>query len=374
MSKPRRVLCGGVDIKDWSRRAVPEQIRAQQSLINVVYGACREAGLPEQIVQSSGDGVLVIPPGDIDESAVIPDLIRGLTISIRQENRLLSDPAKIRLRLALTSGMVSTGPTGFSGPAIIDCFRLLDSPPLKKVLTDYPAADLAVIVSNYLYMDVIQHGFRDLRPEEFWHVQSALPERDYTINAWMWASDRTGGPSPAAGPEPTTSAPAHSDEIVTARDLIRSGKLREATRILDAITPEGDGDRLAVLDARADCLIATGHHQQAIGHLEEMLRIQPDAPAGVYLRLSRGHLELGNVHAARHTLKHLIGLIPVEPEAYLELGRLERLAGDRGSALTHLAEAAKLLAAEGMAGRLIEELLELSATQPVITPGRAGQA
>ncbi|GAA3230985.1 hypothetical protein [Actinocorallia longicatena] len=197
MSLPRRALCGAADIKGWSSRLVPEQMRAQQSLVDVVHAACREAGLPEEILQNSGDGVLIIPPSDIDETRVIPDLIRGMTMALRQENRLLSEAARIRLRLALTSGMVTPGPAGFGGGTVIECFRLLDSKPAKAALEDYPSADLAVIVSDYLYRDVIRHGFRDLRADSFWATRSEIPEKDFIADAWLYVSDRKGGPGPS---------------------------------------------------------------------------------------------------------------------------------------------------------------------------------
>jgi tetratricopeptide (TPR) repeat protein len=362
MTPPRRTLCGAVDIKGWSGRPVPEQIRAQQSLVTVVRCACREAGLPEEIVQNSGDGVLIMPPGDIDESTAIPDLVRGMTTALRQENRLLSEAARIRLRLALSSGMVATGPTGFSGPAIIECFRLLDSPPARAALTDFAQAELAVIVSDYLYRDVIQHGFRDLRAEDFWSVRSTLPEKSFTANAWVWVSDRTGGSPPeVATPAEETPArpPGLPDEITKARLALDEGRPREALALLDAIAPTSGVERSALLDVKAACLISLGEHRRAVADLEEILRLEPIPSPATLLRLGRAHLQLGNVQVARHTFRYLIDRAPMEPEAYLELGRLERQAGRGAAAKGCLAEAARLLPANGLLAVLVDELLEL---------------
>ncbi|MFI6922690.1 tetratricopeptide repeat protein [Nonomuraea spiralis] len=303
MSSPRRVLCGAVDIKGWSGRPVPEQIRAQQSLVTVVYAACRAAGLPEEIVQSSGDGVLIMPPSDIDETAVIPELVHGLTVALRQENRLLSDGARIRLRLSLTNGVVSTGPTGFSGPAIIECFRLLDAPVVKSVLVDHPVAELAVIVSDHLYQDVIRHGFRSLRPDEFWKVDGSIRDRDFSATAWVWVSDRT----PAG----------------------RSGQARE------------------------------GGASGGVASLEELLRTRPGPSPSTLLRLGRAQADAGEAEAARLTFTYLIDHAPQEATAYVELGRLERLAGRPAAARHYLAAGAELLDDGGLLARLVRELLEL---------------
>ncbi|MFI7106422.1 tetratricopeptide repeat protein [Nonomuraea sp. NPDC050227] len=304
MSSPRRVLCGAVDIKGWSGRPVPEQIRAQQSLVTVVYAACRAAGLPEEIVQSSGDGVLIMPPSDIDETAVVPELVHGLTVALRQENRLLSEGARIRLRLSLTNGVVSTGPTGFSGPAIIECFRLLDSPAVKSVLVDHPAAELAVVVSDHLYQDVIRHGFRSLRPEEFWRVDGTIPERGFSATAWVWVSERAQAGVPGA-----------------------------------ARTAGADG----------------------VASLEELLRAEPAPSPSTLLRLGRAQLDAGEAEAARLTYTYLIERAPREATAYLELGRLERLAGRPAAARHYFATGAGLLDDGGLLSRLVRELLELSA-------------
>ncbi|MFI6497930.1 tetratricopeptide repeat protein [Nonomuraea typhae] len=331
---------------------MPEQIRAQRSLVTVVHAACRAAGLPEEIVQSSGDGVLIMPPSDIDETAVIPDLVRGLTTALRQENRLLSEAARIRLRLALTNGVVAPGPTGFSGPAIIECFRLLDSPVIKTALVDFPAAELAVIVSDHLYQDVIRHGFRDLDAEDFWRVQSIIQDRGFSATAWVWVSNRAGG-----GATPSADSAKPGGEVAEARALADQGRFREAVRALDAVAPSGVTERMALLDVRADCMIAIGDLEEAIRDLEELLRIGTSPSSSALLRLGRAQLSLGDAQAARLTFKKLI---PREPQAYVELGRLERLAGRTAAAKDYLAAGAELLDDGGPLAALTRELLELA--------------
>ncbi|WP_181019575.1 tetratricopeptide repeat protein [Nonomuraea typhae] len=333
---------------------MPEQIRAQRSLVTVVHAACRAAGLPEEIVQSSGDGVLIMPPSDIDETAVIPDLVRGLTTALRQENRLLSEAARIRLRLALTNGVIAAGPTGFSGPAIIECFRLLDSPVVKAVLVDFPAAELAMVVSDHLYQDVIRHGFRDLDADDFWKVRSTIQDRGFSATAWVWVSNRTGGE-----PAPSTDQAEGGGEVAEARSLADQGRFRDAVRTLDGVTPSGVTERMALLDVRADCLIALGDLEDAIRDLEELLRIGPGAPPSALFRLGRSQLGLGDTQAARQTFKKLIDHTPREPRAYLELGRLERLAGRNAAAKDYLATGAELLDDGGLLATLTRELLEL---------------
>ncbi|GAA2432522.1 hypothetical protein GCM10010191_53200 [Actinomadura vinacea] len=372
MTRSRRALCGAADIKGWSRRLVPEQIRAQQALVDAMLAACRAAGLPEEIVQSSGDGVLIMPPSDIDETAVIPDLVRGLRAALHQENRLLADGARIRLRFALTSGMVSPGPAGFNGAAVVECFRLLDSPPAKAALEDHPHAELAVIVSDHLYQDVIRNGFRDLRPEDFWPVRSTLPDKGFAANAWLYVSDRTGGPaSPPSDTAAQAPAAKPDGEVERARTLIGTGRASAALKLLDAVPGDEPPARLAILDARADANLALDRYEDAKRDLEEMLRLQPDpaSPPGpsALLRLGRCHARLGAEQPARHTWTFLLEHQPRAIEAYLELGRLERRAGRAATAQNYLVEGLRLVrsaagAPAGLVDGLLQELSELPAS------------
>ncbi|MFA1548393.1 tetratricopeptide repeat protein [Actinomadura chokoriensis] len=384
-ARSRRSLCAGLDIKGWSRRLVPEQIRAQQALVSVALAACREAGLPEEIVQSSGDGVLIMPPSDIDESTVIPALISELEVALWQENRLLAEAARIRLRLAMTSGLVTPGPAGFNGTAVIDCFRLLDSPPVKAALEDFPEAQLAVIVSDHLFQDVIRNGFRSLRAEDFWQVRSTLPGKGFSMDAWLYVSDRAGGPARArsdsagapdgvpGGPPRTGRAAEPPARIVEAAGELARGRVEEAMRLLDEVSPDGPEAWSALLDVRAEALMRLGEHERARLDLEELLSLRddpvsPPAPAAL-LRLGRCHAVLGAVREARQTWTFLLEHVPSSVEAYLELGRLERRAGRYAAAQNYLVEGLRLVreeprgadpaAADGLLDGLLRELAAL---------------
>ncbi|MFI0370818.1 tetratricopeptide repeat protein [Actinomadura sp. 1N219] len=403
-ARSRRSLCAGLDIKGWSSRLVPEQIRAQQALVGVALAACREAGLPEEIVQSSGDGVLIMPPSDIDESAVIPALVSELEVALWQENRLLADGARIRLRLALTSGLVTPGPAGFNGTAVIDCFRLLDSPPVKAALDDFPRAQLAVIVSDHLYQDVIRNGFRSLSPEDFWQVRSSLPGKGFSMDAWLYVSDRAGGPAvvpsgPTSAPDAAAHAAPHvapdasrgedpvarsaagpvagpAGHVAQARALLAEARPQEAMRLLDEVSPDGREEWSALLDVRAEALMRLGEYERARLDLEELLgmRVDPVVPPGpsALLRLGRCRAALGAVQEARQTWLFLLEHRPSSVEAYLELGRLERRAGRYATAQSFLVEGLRLVRGEprGMdpatADRLLDGFLRELAALPVL--------
>jgi hypothetical protein len=179
----RTALCGAADIKAWSGRPAAEQIFAQGDLVGVMRAALRFARLPERIEQVGGDSVLIVPPSGIDESVVIPDLLEGLRLALRERNEVLVPSARLRLRFALTRGLVVPGPAGFGGDAVNACFRLLDGPPVRAALDERPDADIATIISDGLFRDVVRHGFGGLRPEEFREVRCELPGKRFAETA-----------------------------------------------------------------------------------------------------------------------------------------------------------------------------------------------
>ncbi|WUH98630.1 hypothetical protein OHR68_34780 [Spirillospora sp. NBC_00431] len=322
----QRRLCIAADIKKWSTRKVPEQIQAQQSLATVTRAACRAAGLPESIAQTQGDGVLLLAPAGIDETAVIPAFVHALTVALEQENRMLAESARIRLRLSLTTGSISDGPTGFGGAAIVECFRLLDSAPVRTALDDHPNAHLALIVSDHLYRDVIQHDFGSLRSADFWPGRSVV--KDFAADAWVAVSDRTGGPDrPPSEPEP----------------------------------PEVTGEPSPPpAFTEADILCAAGDHDGAAEVLNRFLREQPgrDVP-GALLRLGRVHNLRGDSRAARHTWRYLLETHE-RSDACLELGRLEHRDGDSALARTYLLQGLRIARREKEPLEpLVDALLEL---------------
>jgi hypothetical protein len=357
----KRTLCLAADIKSWSNRLVPEQIRAQQALVTVTRAACREAGVPEEIVQQTGDGVLVIPPSGIDENRVIPDYVRGLRTALYQENRLLADDAKIRLRLALTSGMVTSGAAGFAGVAIIEVFRLLDSAPARRALEENPASELAVIVSAHLYRDVVQHGFRDLRPEEFWPVDCSIPDKGFSASAWVYVTERAApAPPPSGGRGPASGTGA----LAAARELVEEGRAREALELLDGASA---ADPVQALDLRADALLALDRLADASAALDELLKLcPPPGPAAALARLGRCKIGLGDLAAAQATLDYLLKHHPESAAARLELGRLELARGRAADARDHLVEGMRLAAGAGSPDPgLLRELTEQMAALPL---------
>ncbi|MFF5263143.1 hypothetical protein ACFY4C_29795 [Actinomadura viridis] len=179
-------LCFAADIERFSRFRTPEAARAQRRFVDLLTDARRHAGVPAADPQPSGDGQFEVFPAALDESVLIPRLVEGLREALARTNADLSAHARLRVRAALHRGHVRRGVNGWIGESAIAVHRLLDSSRLRRALADHPEADLALIVSDILYRDVIVHGYGRLAPDAFRRVRVRLPDKGFEEEGWIY--------------------------------------------------------------------------------------------------------------------------------------------------------------------------------------------
>lgn len=164
-----------VDVEKYSARDAREQLRAQNELHRILSAAARDVGLDQRqwYEQVSGDGELVVLPEDVDVSVVVGDFTSCLEMILGEYNGQVVDGIgrRLRLRVALHHGTLTPGPFGPAGDAPIVVSRLLDAEPLRRLLAEQQDRDLALIVSQSLYQDVVRTGFCSLDPDEFHAVR-----------------------------------------------------------------------------------------------------------------------------------------------------------------------------------------------------------
>ena len=132
--------------------------------------------------EDRGDGVLtVMPPGTACKNIIdpLPERLRGL---IRRHNHVFRDAAGIQLRTAAHIGPVDHDGHGFIGSDINLLFRMLNARPFKRVLTD-SGAELALIISDYLYHNVVCRYPSLISPDSFQPVRF----QDQHISTQGWA-------------------------------------------------------------------------------------------------------------------------------------------------------------------------------------------
>jgi hypothetical protein len=207
-----------LDVAGFGTRAVPERQQVQRRLHQLVEVTLAECGLALDRLrggyQWTGDGINVMLPIDMDPAFALPVLIRSIAAALGADNARSAD--RLRLRMAVGVGLVERSVTGFDGPLIVDISRLVTSAPLRGALSDFPAADLAVAISDNAFTLVIKPGYPGIPVGQFTPVNVAVKE--FAEPAWIWVSARQW-----SGPAYPPLAPADPREIGGYQLLARLG-------------------------------------------------------------------------------------------------------------------------------------------------------
>ncbi len=175
-----------VDAKGYSTRIDIDQQELQRAIVAVCGAAARAADLHRDAWhrQGSGDGELAVLPPDEPEDVVVDHYVRELVAELDRYNGRLIPEARLRLRVAIHFGRLSTGSIGHAGPAPVAVARLVDSAILRKALAAAPAADLALLVSASVFEDTVATLGTTLRPIDFRRVR--VTHKEFAEDAWLW--------------------------------------------------------------------------------------------------------------------------------------------------------------------------------------------
>ncbi len=185
--------CGWRSSSTWpatARAVLPQQQEVQRRLQRLVDATLDGCGLkldPEIVEhQWTGDGINAVLPADIDPTVILPLLIRSLASALGADNAQSAD--RIRLRMAVSAGLIRRSVAGFSGQLIMDISRLVDSSALHEALAAAPAADLAVAISDHVYAMVVRPGYQGIPDGQFSRVN--VVAKEFSAAAWLWLSAR----------------------------------------------------------------------------------------------------------------------------------------------------------------------------------------
>lgn len=200
-----------MDAKGYSSRADVDQQEVQRAIVAVCEAAGWAAGLRRDTWQrqGTGDGELAVLPAEEPEDVVVDRYVRELVAELDRYNGRLLPQARLRLRVAIHFGRLSSGSIGHAGPAPIAVMRLIDSTILRAALAEATGADLALLVSARVFDDTIATFATTLRPVDFRRVRVTVKE--FSEDAWLWVPGHDahvlslGGEDPVI---PTDSAPA----------------------------------------------------------------------------------------------------------------------------------------------------------------------
>jgi hypothetical protein len=213
------ILC---DIEHYSRGNWTIHLDLQDGLHHVLEEAADEARMPrpEWVSQSGGVSELALLPGDLPKYRILSDFLPKLVVAVHEYNKKRTAKYRIRLRLAVDHGEVAVNGTNFAGEPPIRVARLCNAPAFKRALANATSAEVAVIVSEGFYRDVIKGGAPGVEPSAYRKV--LVQEKSFREYGWIHVPGST---SPPAGlddepGEPASEGSAGSDTYtVHARDI-----------------------------------------------------------------------------------------------------------------------------------------------------------
>ncbi len=124
----------------------------------------------------------MIPP-NVSLVRLLDPFVDRLEVALRHDRMLHSEPARMRLRLAIHDGEVLAESSGWAGHDVIEACRLVDAEPLRQALRDEPEANVAVIVSERVHRGAVRDGYGSIRPETFTEVDVVV--KTFRSRAWI---------------------------------------------------------------------------------------------------------------------------------------------------------------------------------------------
>ncbi len=134
------------------------------------------------IVEDRGDGKLIVVPPAIPTARVIACLHRELPAELRKHNHTYGPPTRIRLRIAINVGPVTSDDFGLEGDAINRTARLIEAPAIKDTMNS-TGAILGIIASTFVYDTAIRDAGESAVAGKYKMVRVKV--KQYQDSAWL---------------------------------------------------------------------------------------------------------------------------------------------------------------------------------------------
>lgn len=170
-----------VDIIGFGHRGAEDKEELQRRLDALVGRVIADLGITRKDTTGdvAGDSTVVFLPVGTPSPHAVPRMISAMAERLGRDNQRHRD--RMRLRMAVGSGMVGQGPLGFTGELVVDLHRLVDSVVLRQAVRDHEHTDLALLVTHTLHDEVIRPGYLDR--EDFTEV--AVKTKEFEATAWL---------------------------------------------------------------------------------------------------------------------------------------------------------------------------------------------
>ncbi|GGW56435.1 hypothetical protein [Streptomyces xantholiticus] len=243
-------------------------LEAKRRMRDAMYGAFAEAyaavGVEVDRIhqEDRGDGILAALDPGVPPTLMVGTWIDTLFQSLREHNA--GSAHRMRLRIGMNAGPVLDDGRGLVGRAVDLAARLCDSPTARRTMELAPGSDLLLVVSDWLYTNVVAEGGRYVEPETYRSARVRIKETDE--QAWFHIprlpapplpDDRPGaavapgaktGGGPVRGDGPPPSAPPRIGTQINARGDVASfennvfhGEVTGIRKDRGAAAPDTDG-------------------------------------------------------------------------------------------------------------------------------------
>lgn len=189
-----------VDIVSFGGRHDPDvQRRLRDGMYDVVRGACAGAGIAFDRChhEDRGDGILLVTGPEVSIETLVTQMAAGVRAGVRRYNKSASEPARMRLRMAVHAGLVHDDRYGVLGRHVNLLFRILEAAALKRML-DVQGATFGLVVSDYVFSEVVQYGAGQLEAADFAEVPVRVKETHE--RAWAWVPGPSGTAAAVCAP------------------------------------------------------------------------------------------------------------------------------------------------------------------------------
>ncbi|WP_406740202.1 hypothetical protein [Streptomyces atratus] len=182
-----RHLCMAADVEKYSRLDTPSQEAFQADLVRMLGEAAVLSGLDRTTWerQPQGDQEFAVLPLETQEPVVVGGFVRNLAVRLGERNANLAEGERMRLRLAIDFGVARTAALGYSGPAPVSVARYLNASQLKRVLGALDSTDLALIVSDRVYQDVVRFRGEGQGLDPSRYVRVHVREKEFSGYGWI---------------------------------------------------------------------------------------------------------------------------------------------------------------------------------------------
>ncbi|GAA4896522.1 hypothetical protein ACFPM3_13960 [Streptomyces coeruleoprunus] len=172
----------GMEAKRRMRAAMYEAFGEAYASVGVEPGTVHQ--------EDRGDGILGALRPDVPPTLMVGRWVDTLYESLREHNQGRERP--LRLRVGMNAGLVLDDGRGLVGRAVDLACRLCDSPVAKRIMATAQDADLLVVVSGWLYDNVVSEGGRYVEPGHYRPARVRTKETDET--AWFHVPRRPAPP------------------------------------------------------------------------------------------------------------------------------------------------------------------------------------